>query len=131
MFGTNDANVKWCLDKTRKTEFIGSPQEEFKSQYVKLINTYKRKNENAEIYVLTPLPIYEHAKGRDPEIKQRTKHLNEWVIPIIKEIAEEENVKLIDVNKLMKKAYNYTIDGVHLTEKGYEVLAKKIAKEIK
>jgi acetyl esterase/lipase/lysophospholipase L1-like esterase len=131
MFGTNDANVKWCLDETRKTEFVGTPQEEFKSQYKKLINSYKSKNENAEIYVLTPLPIYEHEKSRDPEIKQRIENLHEWVIPIVREIAEEENVKLIDVNKLMKKAYKYTVDGVHLNQKGYEVLAKKIAKEIK
>ncbi|WP_158973656.1 GDSL-type esterase/lipase family protein [Cellulophaga sp. L1A9] len=131
MFGTNDANVKWCLDENRKTEFIGTPQEEFKSQYVKLIKSYKHKNENAEVYVLTPLPIYEHAKSRDPEIKQRIKHLNEWVIPIIKVISEEENVQLLDVNKLMKKAYNCTVDGVHLNNKGYEILAKKIAQEIK
>jgi acetyl esterase/lipase/lysophospholipase L1-like esterase len=130
MFGTNDANVKWCLDKTRKTKFIGTPQEEFKSQYIKLIKSYRRKNKNAEIYILTPLPIYEHKKSRDPEIKERIKQLNKWVIPIIKEISEEENVELIDVNKLMKKSYKYTVDGVHLTKEGYKVLANKIAKEI-
>ena len=131
MFGTNDANVKWCLDENRKTEFKGTPQEEFKSQYIKLIKSYKGKNTKAEIYVLTPLPIYEHEKSRDPEIKQRIKHLNEWVIPNIKEISEEQNVKLIDVNTLMKKGYKYTIDGVHLTKEGYKVLANKIATEIK
>ncbi|GAA3638593.1 GDSL-type esterase/lipase family protein [Flavivirga jejuensis] len=130
MFGTNDANVKWCLDKTRKTEFAGTPQEEFKSQYIKLINTYKRKNEKAQIYILTPLPIYEHKKSRDPKIKQRIEQLNQWVIPVIREIAEEENIKLIDVNKLMQKGFKYTIDGVHLDQEGYKVLANKIAKEI-
>lgn len=130
MFGTNDANVKWCLDPNRKTEFKGTAQEEFKSQYIKLIKAYKRKNANAEIYVLTPLPIYEHEKARDPEIKQRIANLHEWVIPIVREVAKEEKVNLIDVNKLMKKAYKYTVDGVHLNQKGYETLAKKIAKEI-
>lgn len=130
MFGTNDANVKWCLDKTRKTNFIGTPQEEFKSQYIKLINSYKRKNKNASIYVLTPLPIYKHEKNRDPNTKARIVQLNNWVIPIIKEISEEQNVKLIDVNGLMKNSYKYSKDGVHLTEKGYEVLAKKIAQKI-
>lgn len=130
MFGTNDANVKWCLDPNRKTEFKGTAQEEFKSQYIKLIKAYKSKNANAEIYVLTPLPIYEHEKSRDPKIKQRIANLHEWVIPIVREVAEEENVNLIDVNKLMKKAYKYTVDGVHLNQKGYETLAKKIAKEI-
>ncbi|MFB9056123.1 GDSL-type esterase/lipase family protein [Mariniflexile ostreae] len=131
MFGTNDANVKWTLDTHRKTAFVGTPQEEFKSQYVKLIQTYKRNNEKAQIYVLTPLPIYEHEKSKDPQINQRIENLNEWVIPIIKELAIEEQVTVIDVNKLMKKAYKYTADGVHLNEKGYQVLAKKIAKKIK
>ncbi|MCM4155775.1 GDSL-type esterase/lipase family protein [Gramella sp. AN32] len=131
MFGTNDANVKWCLDKNRKTEFTGTPKEEFKSQYVKLINTYKNKNKNAEIYVLTPLPIYEHPKNRDPKTKERIEQLHKWVIPAIKEIAQEQDVELIDVNKLMNKSFKYTRDGVHLTEKGYKVLAKKIARKIK
>ena len=131
MFGTNDANVKWCLDPNRKTESKGTAQEEFKSQYIKLIKAYKSKNAKAEIYVLTPLPIYEHKKSRDPKIKQRIANLHEWVIPIVREVANEENVNLIDVNKLMKKAYKYTVDGVHLNQKGYEVLAKKIAKKIK
>ena len=130
MFGTNDANVKWCLDPNRKTEFKGTAQEEFKSQYRKLIKAYKNKNAKAEIYVLTPLPIYEHEKSRDPKIKERIANLHEWVIPIVREVAESENVNLIDVNKLMKKAYKYTVDGVHLNQKGYETLAKKIAKEI-
>ncbi|MGJ8758955.1 MAG: GDSL-type esterase/lipase family protein [Polaribacter sp.] len=131
MFGTNDANVKWCLDPNRKTEFKGTAQEEFKSQYRKLIKAYKTKNPKAKIYVLTPLPIYEHEKSRDPKIKQRIANLHEWVIPIVREVTNEENVNLIDVNKLMKKAYKYTIDGVHLNQKGYETLAKKIAKKIK
>ena len=133
MFGTNDAMSKWCLSEERKSKikFVGTAQEEFKSQYIKLINTYKSMNQNSKIYVLTPMPIYEHEKSRDPHIKQRIKHLNEWVIPTIREVSEEENVELLDVNKLMKEAYKYTVDGVHLTEKGYEVLVKKIAKEIK
>lgn len=130
MFGTNDANVKWCLDESRKTKFIGTPQEEFKSQYVRLIESFKEKNEKAEIYIVTPLPIYEHEKSRDPKIKQRITHLNQWVIPIIKELAEEQKVKLIDVNQMLKNGFKYTTDGVHLTKKGYKVLAKKITKKI-
>lgn len=129
MFGTNDANTKWCLNKNRS--FKGTPKEEFKNQYIKLINTYKQKNKNAEIYVLTPLPIYVHPKNRDPKTKERIEQLHTWVIPVIKEIAENQNVNLIDINKLMKNSFKYTRDGVHLTEKGYKVLAKKIARKIK
>ena len=131
MFGTNDASAYWSLSKTRKTEFVGTVQEEFKSQYIKLINTYKLMNKKAQIYVLTLLPIHGDKKSKDPKLQQRIEHLNQWVIPIVKEIAEEENVKLIDVNKLMHKSYKYAVDAMHLNEKGYKVLANKIAKEIK
>jgi len=131
MFGTNDANIKWALDKNRKTEFKGTAQEEFKSEYVKLIKTYKRKNAKAEIYIATPLPIFEHEKNRDPNTKERIVQLNDWVIPTIKEISKEQNIQLLDINKLMKNSFKYTKDGVHLTEKGYKILAKKIAKKIK
>ena len=77
------------------------------------------------------MPIYVHEKSRDPKVKERIEHLYDCVIPTVREIAEEQNVKLIDVNKLMKKAYKYTVDGVHLNQKGYKILAEKIAKEIK
>lgn len=58
MFGTYDANPKWCKDKTRKTDFIGTPQEEFKSRYIQLINDFKNKNPQVEIYVMIPLPVW-------------------------------------------------------------------------
>lgn len=131
MFGTNDANIKWCLDKTRKTKFKGTPQEEFKSEFIKLINTYKKKNSKAKIYVLTPLPVWAKKNPEKENIEERKEQLNTWVIPLVKEIAEEQNVKLIDVHHLMKKGFKYTTDGVHLNKEGYKVLATKIVKEIR
>ena len=131
MFGTNDANPKWCLDSARKTDFKGTPQEEFKSEYVKLINVYKKKNSKAEIFVLTPLPVWAKKNLEKENIVERKEQLNKWVIPLVKEIAAEENVKLLDVHQLMKNSFKYSRDGVHLTKEGYKVLAKKISKEIK
>ncbi|BAX78811.1 hypothetical protein ALGA_0417 [Labilibaculum antarcticum] len=131
MFGTNDANPRWSSDATRKTKFKGSPQEEFKSEFIKLINTYKEKNNKAQIYVLTPMPIWANENPKKENIVGRKEQLNKWVIPMVKEIAQEQNVKLLDVHKLMKKGFKYTIDGVHLSREGYKVLAKKIAKKIR
>ena len=131
MFGTNDANIKWCLDKTRKTKFVGSPQEEFKSEYIKLINTYKEKNPKAEIYILSPLPVWVAKNPEKELIVERNEQLNKWVIPTVKEIAQEQNLPLIDVHELMKNGFKYTIDGVHLTSEGYKVLAKKIKNKIR
>ena len=130
MFGTNDANPKWSIDKTRKTNFKGSPQEEFKSEYIQLINDFKSKNPQVEIYVLTPLPVWAKKKPKNKNLLGRKEQLNKWVIPTIKEIAKEQNLQLIDIHKMMKKGYQYSIDGVHITNEGYKILAKKIAKKI-
>jgi acetyl esterase/lipase/lysophospholipase L1-like esterase len=130
MFGTNDANPKWCKDKDRKTDFKGTPQEEFKSGYIQLINNFKKKNPQVEIYALTPLPVWAKKKPKDENLQGRKKQLNEWVIPTIKEIAKEQGLHLIDINKLMKNKYQYTIDGVHINNEGYKILAQKIYKKL-
>jgi len=131
MLGTNDANPKWCLDDERETDFEGTPQDEFKARYVQLIEAYKKQNPDVQIYILTPLPVWPEKKPDNPTIMGRKELLNEWVIPAIKEIAEEQNVALIDVHRLMKNSLKYSKDGVHLTDEGYKVLARKIAKKIK
>ena len=129
MFGTNDANPKWCKDPNRITDFKGTPQEEFKSRYLKLIQDFKNLNPKVEIYILSPLPIW-------PEKRPAKKHhgrkeqLHEWVIPTISEIIKETNIHFIDVQNLMKEMYPYTTDGVHFNKEGYEILASKIAEKI-
>ncbi|MBU3011325.1 hypothetical protein KO506_07920 [Polaribacter vadi] len=131
MFGTNDANPKCFLDPKRPTKFNGSAKEEFKSEYIKLIKDYKEKNKNTQIYVLTPMLIWVEKNPKKEFIKERKEALNSWVIPIVKEIALEQDVTLIDVYQLIKKSLKFSKDGVHLTKDGYKVLAKKIGKEIK
>ncbi|WP_372743959.1 GDSL-type esterase/lipase family protein [Lutibacter sp.] len=131
MFGTNDANPKWCLDPNRKTDFKGTPQEEFKEGYLKLIEAFRKKNAEVKIYILNTLPVWPEKKPNHPTIKERAEQLNNWVLPLIKEIALEQNLPFINIHKLMKKGAKFSKDGVHLNEKGYKILAKKIAKEIK
>ena len=130
MFGTNDANPKWCLDTTRKTDFIGTPQEEFKTGYLKLIDDFKKKNPKTEIYLMLPLPIYTQKKPDNKNIVQRKEQLNQWVIPIIETISVKQGLHLINCNKMMDNKEQYTTDGVHFTNEGYKYLAQQIATEI-
>lgn len=130
MFGTNDANPKWCKDKNRETDFKGTPQEEFKNGYIQLINDFKNKNPQVEIYVITPLPVWAKKNPEDENIQGRKEQLNEWVIPTIKEIAKKQDFNLIDIHNRMKNKYQYTIDGVHINSEGYKILAQTISKKI-
>jgi acetyl esterase/lipase/lysophospholipase L1-like esterase len=130
MFGTNDANPKWCLGTERKTDFEGSVQQEFKSEYLKLIATYRKNNPQSKIYLLSPLPVWAKKKPDNENLKGRKEQLNKWVLPLVQEIAKEENLLLIDVHQFMKKGFKFTLDGIHLNEKGYKLLAKEIGKKI-
>ena len=50
---------------------------------------------------------------------------------IIREVAKEENVSLIDMEKLLKKEESYFLDMVHYSEEGIREFAKIYAKELK
>lgn len=130
MFGTNDANPKWCLNKERETEYEGTVQEEFRFRYTKLINDFKTKNPNVEICILTPLPVWASKKPENENLKGRKEQLNKWVIPTIKDIAKKQNLRLIDIHRLMRNKEQYSTDGIHMNSEGYNLLAKRIAKKM-
>lgn len=88
-------------------------------------------NPSAKVYLLTLPPVL-----RDHEITSKAymKHRNN---DIIDEINEELSIftNLIDTNSCLKDNNNnlkleYTTDGLHLTNAGYEVFSKVLANEI-
>lgn len=53
----------------------------------------------------------------------------------IKEIAQKNNIKLLDLHEIVQNIPNwhrlYCLDGIHLTEKGQEIIANKIIESYK
>ncbi len=109
--GINDVLKKFSLEKSRE-------------YYEKISDVLKNKFE--ETIFLSVLPI-----ERRKKINAKVRNLNR----IIKETADNNKIKFIDVHHLfcdenlnLKK--EYSSDGIHLSEEGYEVLNREILKLI-
>lgn len=106
MLGTNDT-------KSKNWDRYGS---EFKSDYAALIDTLKSTNKNAEICLVIPPPVCVDNYGiRNSVLKS--------VISIIKEVAKEKGLTIIDVNTPLLSSSNCFADGVHPNIEGADTLA--------
>ncbi len=114
MLGTNDTKPQnWQYKSMYKTD------------YKNLINQFKHLSTHPEVWIALPPPIFEAKYGLNDTIVANK------LLPLIKEVAKEENLKLIDNNTLFKNKPELFNDGIHPNEKGARIMAENIAKEIK
>ena len=114
MLGTNDTKPQNWKYKSL-----------YKKDYKNLINQFKQLSTHPKVWIALPPPVFEDKYGLKDSVV-----FNE-LLPLIKEIAKEENLKLIDNNTLFKNKPELFNDGIHPNEKGAKVMAENIAKEIK
>lgn len=107
----------------------GNPNNKIVENYKKIISDIKTNSKNSEIIIQTILPVNENNMNT----------INKNIIEInkkLKEIAKKENLLFIDLYDLyLDKTGNlnmeFSTDGLHLNEKGYEIWTKKIEKIVK
>ena len=84
-------------------------------------------SEKPQIVYITPPPF-----ANDNELTEKYKGGNsrlKILIPQLLHMAKKQGVKCIHLNKKMgRKAREMTTDGVHYSDKGYEVIASIINK---
>lgn len=107
--GTNDT----------KTQNWDAPS--FAKDYQALIDTFKTIQSKPKIYVCLPVPVF-HTKWTINDSV-----MTEGVIPIIKKIAEENNLSIIDLHQKMRGQGENFFDGIHPNEKGARIMAEVIA----
>ncbi len=113
MLGTNDT-------KPQNWDSYGS---EFTSDYKALIDTLRNQNKNAKVFLVLPTPVWQNPYGiRDEIIKLE--------IPIVKEIAKEKGLKVIDANTPLLQDSSYFGDGVHPNDSGADSIASLIYRSI-
>lgn len=121
MLGTNDAKpYNW------------KGVEEFKDDYERLINSYKEVNPNVEIYLATLCVAFDN----DPSSIESSFDIMPSVVDeislFIKEYANVNNYKLIDINSLTKNRKDLILpDLIHPNEFGAEAIAQEVCKKIK
>lgn len=94
---------------------------EFESDYKDLIHSFSQLPSHPEIYICNPLPVFlDESNGINGAV------VSAQIIPLIKKIAREENVKLIDLYTHML-GRNYLLpDGIHPNVEGAGFLAGEV-----
>ncbi len=113
MLGTNDART----DRFKSID-------DFVSDYMKLINEIQETGSNPEIFLVKPPPIF------DNEFELKNVNLLEGIIPRIEQIANEEELLIIDVYATLENHSEYFWDGVHPNSEGATVIANEVYKAI-
>ena len=131
MLGTNDANPRWW-DAERETDFKGPPEAEFRSRYLALIDALQGTARKPEVIIAIPLPVFpERAKPANRENTQgRRDNLVGKVIPIIRKVAEERKLRLVDLQEVMADSKEMATDGVHFNDAGYARMTRALAEEV-
>jgi len=109
MLGTNDA----------RPDNFGSIQN-FVQDYTKIIKQIQMLESKPKIFVVKPPPIFENIVELAPE------NFSEEIIPRIEEVANSQNLEIIDVYSLMENHPEYLIDGVHPNTEGAGVIASQV-----
>lgn len=99
-------------------------QNRFEQDYRQMVSFLKKLNPEMKVYVCLPPPAFNHSWG----INDST--IQDGVIPVIKRIAQENGLKVIDFNSPLKNKQDLFPDGIHPDEEGAAFLAELIAKEL-
>ncbi|UAY51237.1 carbohydrate-binding protein [Ferruginibacter albus] len=100
-------------------------KDSFVTDYTRFINVFKALPSHPVIYICLPIPAFTHNFSINDSI------ITNGVIPLVKTIAADNNVKLIDLNTPLQGHPDwYQSDGIHPNETGALVLAQVIARAI-
>ena len=95
-------------------------QEHFKEDLKTLIESFRSLPSKPKIWLCLPVP----AMGRAWSINDSV--IYNGVIPYIKEVAQEENIPLIDLNTPFQGKRQYFPDTIHPNEEGQQIIAETI-----
>ena len=99
-------------------------QEHFKKDLKTLIESFRALPSKPKIWLCLPVPAYGHAWSINDSI------IYNGVIPYIKEVAQEENLSLIDLNTPFQNKKQYFPDTIHPNEEGEKMIAEIIYNEV-
>lgn len=108
MLGTNDAKpFNWVY------------KDQFKTDYLALIEHFR--NLGAKVYIAVPAPVYGNGNfSIDASI------LNNQVVPLIREVAEQSGTPFIDLHKALGVQPDLFPDTVHPNADGASLIARTV-----
>ncbi len=98
--------------------------QEFKDDMRLLVNSFKALESDPEIWLCLPTPAMGHGWDINDSI------ISNGVIPYIKEVAEDMEIGIIDLNTPFQSKREYFPDAIHPNEAGQEKIADIILSAI-
>lgn len=95
-------------------------QEHFKQDLKTLIESFRALPSKPKIWLCLPVPAYGHAWSINDSV------IYNGVIPYIREVAQEEDLPLIDLNTPFQGKRQYFPDTIHPNEEGERMIAEII-----
>jgi lysophospholipase L1-like esterase len=120
MLGTNDSQGK-----------IWKYKEHFEKDLRQYIAEYRKINRRVKIYICLPPPTFSGNQLKLSGTNYSSALIRDEIIPIMKKVAKEEKIPVIDTFNHLKDNPDYFADGVHPNIKGADAIAKFIASELK
>ncbi|MBO4268875.1 MAG: hypothetical protein J5869_05845 [Bacteroidaceae bacterium] len=96
----------------------------FKEDLKTLIESFRALPSKPEIWLCLPVPAMGHAWNINDSV------IYNAVIPYIKEVAEEENLPVIDLNTPFQGKRQYFPDTIHPNEEGEKMIAEIIFENV-
>ena len=116
MLGTNDSKPQnWRPEDKGK----------YKKDYLDMINKFKSLESKPRIFICDPPPAFSVRWGINDTI------ITNEVMPVIKAVAKEENLTVIDLYHPFVGMSEHFEDDIHPDSTGAAVLAGEVAKHIK
>lgn len=97
----------------------------FMKDYEYIITRFQSLDSKPQIYLVLPPPVYEN------NLNISRNDFSEVIIPLIKQVANDTSLPLIDLYTPMLKHPEYFVDGVHPNEQGATVIAQTIYQKIR
>jgi acyl-CoA thioesterase I len=121
-FKPNIVTIKLGTNDT-KSQNWDAHSGEFKRDYLSMIDTLNTLSTKPRIYLVLPVPIWSNTYGIRDSILKKT-------IVIIKQIANERGLPIIDCNTPLLSFQSYFPDGVHPNASGADTIAHVISRSI-
>jgi lysophospholipase L1-like esterase len=109
MLGTNDSkSFNWVY------------KDEFVSDYLYLIDSFAELPSHPDIWICQPVPAFSGSFSISDSV------IHEEIIPLIDQIAQQRNVRVIDLYTLLTGASDLFPDGIHPNIEGAGLIAEAI-----
>lgn len=100
-------------------------KDEYVADYVELVRTFQELDSNPQVWICLPVPAFEARWGINGEL------IEEEVLPLVRNVAEQTGVKLIDLHTPFLENRDMFPDMVHPDERGRDKMAEVVFEYIR